>query len=208
MKACKVSSWADDEAKFTRLLAAVDAMEESLKGETVNFARKKFKGRQTFDLAKVTKMFEAFGLVKDWSGLGGSYIPRRLWRSYCLVHGKDLPDVDWFGMDHMSQHEKEAIARLGPYGKTPKGLATALERLHDVEVGCNFSLLVAICEMGSLVGSKPKQGKKPTGHAGDVKSALAAVQSVVLGPLTPREWKAKDLVRFGDKVNPEWTYHR
>jgi hypothetical protein len=118
------------------------------------------------------------------------------------VQGRDLPlNGDWFGMREMSEREGPAFALLGAFSETPLALSLALHRHFGVRVRSPFAMLVAICEMGSLVGKKPK------GYGG-VDAALAAVKAVVAGPLTPREWKARDLARFGDKVNRAWTYHR
>ena len=69
MKSKVVWGWADDEEKWQRLLVATDALAASCPSE---------KG-QDFDLVKVTAAFEAFNQIKDWSGLSGNYIPRRLW---------------------------------------------------------------------------------------------------------------------------------
>ena len=60
-------------------------------------------------------------------------------------------------------------------------------------------MLVAVCEMGSLVGKK--------GY-GSVEGALAAVKAIVASGQSAVAWKAADLARFGDKVTSEWTYHR
>ena len=103
----------------------------------------------------------------------------------------------WFGMEHMSDHEKKAMERLGPYGKSPLALCLALKRRHGIDVRSPSGMLVGICEMGSLVSK----------HQG-LKGALAAVKAVEASGASAVDWKEQDLARFGDKVNSSWTYHR
>ena len=69
MKSRAVWGWGDEEEKWQRLLAATDALETSCASEK----------NQDFDPVKVAAVFEAFNKAKDWSGLSGNYIPRRLW---------------------------------------------------------------------------------------------------------------------------------
>ena len=127
----------------------------------------------------------------------GCHIPT-LRRSYFLVLGLDIPlGQTWFGMEGMSDHEKDAMGRLGPYGKSPLALCLALKRQHGIDVRSPSGMLVAICEMGSLASTKGKYN--------GLKGALAAVKAIEASAVA---WKAADLARFGDKVTSEWTYHR
>jgi hypothetical protein len=117
------------------------------------------------------------------------------------VRDVDLPlRGSWFGMEHMSDHEKKAMERLGPYGKSPLALCLALKRRHGIDVRSPSGMLVGICEMGSLAS---KEGK----YKG-LKGALAAVKAVEASGASAVDWKEQDLARFGDKVNSSWTYHR
>ena len=182
----KVQAWCNAK-KWPALLAATEALQVSCPAS----------GAEGVDLEKKEACMTAF---KKLPSMSGTYIPNRLWRSYCIVQGQDLPlRNSWYGMREMSDREGPAFATLGACSETPLALSLALNKHFGVKVRSPFGMLVAVCEMGSLVGKK--------GY-GSVEGALAAVKAIVASGQSAVAWKAADLARFGDKVTSEWTYHR
>jgi len=87
MKPTKVMEWASSSNQWKMLLEAADALQSS-----------HAPGEPGYDKDATKAMYTKF---KSVPSMGGStqYIAHRLWRSYCLSRGQDLPiGDDWFGM--------------------------------------------------------------------------------------------------------------
>ena len=87
MKPTKVMEWASSSNQWKMLLEAADALQSS-----------HAPGEPGYDKDATKTMYTKF---KSVPSMGGStqYIAHRLWRSYCLSRGQDLPiGDDWFGM--------------------------------------------------------------------------------------------------------------
>jgi hypothetical protein len=87
MKPTKVMEWADSSNQWKMLLEAADALQSS-----------HAPGEPGYDKDATKAMYTKF---KSVPSMGGStqYMAHRLWRSYCLSRGQDLPiGDDWFGM--------------------------------------------------------------------------------------------------------------
>lgn len=73
----KVQAWCNAK-KWPALLAATEALQASCPAS----------GAEGVDLEKKEACLAAF---KKLPSMSGTYIPNRLWRSYCIVQGQDLP---------------------------------------------------------------------------------------------------------------------
>ena len=219
MKPSVVKAWAETEDSWNRLTGAVSLLKDTVSSDE-GLSKKK--------IARVVSAFQS-----GVSGVG-KYIAHRLFRSCCIITGREPPVADdWLGFDRMSDHEKAAFGALGEFGLTPRSLATALYEQHGLRIKSTLGLLVAVCEMWSLSNAyggplaavqaiKSACGgtdrctiaflrctvrdSSPASRLRGVGGVLCHIASFVDSRAS--QWKLRELEMQGrERVHYRWVYH-